>query len=210
MKTDDLIRRLAAEPAPRRRWSVEARLAVAAILGFFLVAVVVLTGLGIRPDFGGTLSTPTGALKVGGATAIAAAAFRVACRLALPGTPALCPISAAFLLVLAGSAAIAFAGPGAGFQLGAPLALVLTCTEKIFLLALLPLGASLVALRSGAPTRPAVAGAAAGLLAGGLAAAAFAMACPMDNPGLVVVGYGAAILLISALGAVAGHRLLAW
>jgi hypothetical protein len=37
-----------------------------------------------------------------------------------------------------------------------------------------------------------------------------AMACPMDDPGIVVVGYGAAILLVSALGAVAGRRLLAW
>lgn len=210
MKTDDLIRRLAAEPAPRRRWSVEARLAVAAILGFFLVAVIVLTGLGIRPDFGGTLSTPTGALKIVGAIAITAAAFRVACRLARPGTPPLCPISAAFILVLVAATTIAFANSGAGLQLGGSLAFVLNCTEKIFLLALLPLAASLVALKAGAPTRPTAAGAVVGLFAGGLAAAGFAMACPMNDPEFVVVGYGAAILLISALGAVAGRRLLAW
>ena len=209
MKTDDLIRRLATESARRRRWSLEARLAVAAIRGLAIVLAMVLAGLGIRPDFGGTLSTPTGALKVVGAIAIAAAAFRVACRLARPGTPALCPLSAAFISVLAAATAIAFASSGAGLRLGVPLSFVLSCTEKIFLLALLPLVAALVALRAGAPTHPTAAGAVAGLLAGGLAAAGFAVSCPMDDPGFVVVGYGAAILLLSAIGALAGRRLLA-
>ena len=210
MRTEDLITRLAAEPAPRRQWSLEARLAFAAVLGLAIVVAMVLAGLGIRPDFGGTLPTPTGALKVVGAIAIAAAAFRVACRLARPGTPALCPVSAAFILLLAAATAVAFANFGAGLRLGVPLTSVFNCTEKIFLLALLPLGAAFVALRAGAPTHPAAVGAVAGLFAGGLAAAGFAMSCPMDAPGSVVAGYGAAILLLSALGALAGRRLLTW
>ncbi len=208
MKTDDLIRQLAAEPMPRRGWSLERRLGLAAAIGFATVLVMVLAGLGIRPDLAETLLTPTGALKIVGATAIAAAGFRVACRLGRPGTSALCPFSAALFLVPVAVTAFALTGPGVG--LGIPAASVLACIGEIFLLAILPLAASLVALQSGAPTRPAASGAVAGLLAGGLAAAGFALACPMNDAGRVAAGYGAAILLLSALGAVAGRRVLAW
>ena len=119
-------------------------------------------------------------------------------------------MSAASVAVLGAAMAYAFASSDAGLRLGVPVAGVLHCTETILALALLPLAVSLAALRSGAPTRPTAAGAVAGLFAGGLAAAGFAMACPMNDPGYVVVGYGAAILLLCVLGAVAGHRLLAW
>lgn len=207
MKTDDLISELAADPAPRRRWSLECRLGLAAALGLATVLAIVLAGLGMRPDLGEILLTPTGMLKVIGASAIAAAAFRVACRLGRPGMPALCPVSAALILVLVAVAAFAFTAPGAAPGMAAG---VLDCSRKIFLLALLPLAASLVALQAGAPTRPAAAGAVAGLLAGGLGAAGFALACPVEDPENVVVGYGVAILLLSTLGAVAGRRILAW
>lgn len=50
MKTDDLISQLAAEPAPRRGWSLEHRLGIAAAVGIATVLAAVLAGVGMRSD----------------------------------------------------------------------------------------------------------------------------------------------------------------
>ena len=74
----------------------------------------------------------------------------------------------------------------------------------------MPLAAVLAILRSGAPASPALAGGAAGLLAAAAAGALYAFHCFDDSPLFVVTWYGLAALLVIALGAVAGHRLLRW
>ena len=66
------------------------------------------------------------------------------------------------------------------------------------------------ALRQGAPEHPALAGAAAGLLAGAIGAALYATHCPDDSPLFVAAWYSLAIGFVVALGAVAGARLLRW
>ena len=209
MRTDDLIRGLASEPSPRPGWSLEVRLALACAIGFAALLSVVLAWLGLRPE-PSALMTATGALKIVGTVAIAGAAFRVACRLSRPGTAAICPVSAALILVAIGAAVAAFAESGPTLLFGVFFASVFNCIETIALLAIVPLAASLAVLKAGAPTRPGAAGAAAGLLSGGLAAAAFALYCPVDNPVYVVLGYGTAITLLGALGAAVGSRLLRW
>jgi len=67
------------------------------------------------------------------------------------------------------------------------------------------LAASLVALRQGAPTRPAVAGALAGLLSAGLAATLYAAHCSDDSPLFVATWYTIATALVTAIGAL-GRR----
>ena len=78
-------------------------------------------------------------------------------------------------------------------------------------------GASLPALlillwvtRRAAVTRPAAAGASAGLLAGALGAAAYAIACKNDGATFVLVWYGLAIGTVCCLGALIGQRYLRW
>jgi hypothetical protein len=70
------------------------------------------------------------------------------------------------------------------------------------------LAASLIGLRHGAPARPAVAGAMAGLLSAGLAATLYASHCTDDSPLFVATWYSISTALVTALGALIGSRVL--
>jgi hypothetical protein len=76
------------------------------------------------------------------------------------------------------------------------------------LLSLPLLAAALIALRRGAPSRPAVAGAFAGVLSAGLAATLYASHCTDDSPMFVATWYTIAIAFVAAIGALAGSRVL--
>jgi hypothetical protein len=82
------------------------------------------------------------------------------------------------------------------------------CMTAIPLMSLPLLAASLFGLRHGAPTRPAVAGAIAGLLSAGLAATLYASHCTDDSPLFVATWYTIATALVTALGALAGSKIL--
>ena len=84
------------------------------------------------------------------------------------------------------------------------------CMKSIPSLALAPLAGVLIALRQGAPTRPGLAGAVAGLLAGAIGAALYATHCPDDSPFFVATWYTLGIAIVTAVGAIAGLRLLRW
>ena len=84
------------------------------------------------------------------------------------------------------------------------------CVTSIIALSIAPLTALLMALRVGAPRSPATAGAAAGLLAGGLAATLYAIHCPDDSPLFVALWYAPVVVVIALAGAIIGHRLLRW
>ncbi len=84
------------------------------------------------------------------------------------------------------------------------------CMFFIPILSLGPLAWLLFALRKGAVTAPLRAGALAGLMAGGLGAAFYAAHCPDDSPLFVAVWYTLAIAFVTAIGALAGRRLLRW
>jgi hypothetical protein len=55
-----------------------------------------------------------------------------------------------------------------------------------------------------------MAGAAAGLLAGGLGAVLYAIHCPDDSPLFVALWYVPAVALVVLAGAAAGSRVLRW
>jgi hypothetical protein len=82
------------------------------------------------------------------------------------------------------------------------------CLIAIPLLSLPPLAAALIGLRHGAPARPAVAGAVAGLAAAGLAATLYASHCTDDSPLFVATWYTVATALVTAIGAFIGSRVL--
>ena len=84
------------------------------------------------------------------------------------------------------------------------------CLKMIPLLATPILGALLIALRYGAAIRPTLTGAAAGLVAGGISGALYAAHCPDDSPLFVLAWYGLAIALVTLVGALAGSRILRW
>ncbi|MGF1660643.1 MAG: NrsF family protein [Rubrimonas sp.] len=211
MDTDALISRLAddAAAAPLRRGRSPGAL-LATALAFGAAAAAALTGLalGWRADLAQVVFMPEVALKFALAAAAAATGWAFAGRLCTPAGPRLSPVWAA-PAALAGLAAVAVAasGRGAGGPFtGDPW----FCVASIFLISAPILAAGLWALRVGAPTRPALAGGAAGLAAGAAGAFGYAFYCPVDSVGFVCVWYLSAMALTAIAGALAGRRALAW
>jgi hypothetical protein len=84
------------------------------------------------------------------------------------------------------------------------------CVFNMVLMSLPILAALLIGLRFGAPTRPALAGAGAGLLSGALAASLYIAHCPDDSPLFVAAWFTLAIAIATVIGAMAGPRVLRW
>ena len=84
------------------------------------------------------------------------------------------------------------------------------CLTSIFLLGTGPLVIFLLVLRHGAPTKPASAGAVAGLLAGAIAATFYAAHCTDDSPLFVATWYSIAIGGLAILGAAGADRFARW
>lgn len=87
---------------------------------------------------------------------------------------------------------------------------MMICMTFIPLIGIGPLAIFLWMLRYGAPTRPVLAGAAAGLLAGGLAATFYAAHCFDDSPLFVATWYTLAIAALALLGALGGRFFVRW
>jgi hypothetical protein len=84
------------------------------------------------------------------------------------------------------------------------------CAVSIGLMALPVFAATLVALKGLAPTQPALAGAAAGALAGGVGAAVYALHCMELTAPFLAVWYVSGIAVPVLVGAALGPRLLRW
>lgn len=84
------------------------------------------------------------------------------------------------------------------------------CVAVIPLLSALPACCVMLALKRGAPANPALAGAVAGLAAGGLGASLYAIFCPIDNPLFVATWYTLAVGLVTLACAGLGRRWLRW
>lgn len=209
MKTDHLITVLSTDTKPGRH----AALAPVLLATSALVALLFLPLLGLRPDALTALTRWPTLIKQGFPLLLAATAFAAVTRLSRPAARlgglavALCAVPA---LLAAAVVATLIALPPADWPAAALGQSALFCLTAIPLMSLAPLGASLWALRDGASTRPALTGAAAGLLAGGAGTAIYAIHCAEDSPLFYATWYGLAILIVTALGAVLGRRLLRW
>ena len=84
------------------------------------------------------------------------------------------------------------------------------CPWRILALAAPSFLAALWAFRRLAPTRLGLAGFAAGLLAGGVSAAVYCLACDEHSALFVVTWYTAGVFACGAIGALLGPRLLRW
>ncbi|MBN9025601.1 NrsF family protein [Kaistia sp. MMO-174] len=212
METNDLIKAIARDAAAPRL-SLGLLLLGACGLASVIAAVVFSTLLGPRPDFAEAAHTARFLLKfVITATLAVTALFQVA-ELARPNSRprrrgALLAIAPAILLaaILMEIATIPTAEWGA--RLVGTNSLI--CLTMIPLIGLGPLAVLLAALRHGATTRPGLAGAACGLLAGGLAATFYAAHCFDDSPFFVATWYSLAIAILTLAGAAAGRLVLRW
>lgn len=211
MKTDDLIRGLAADARPTRGLGVGLALALAA----GLAGALVLFALVLAPRHGmpALLAEPRILLKFAVTLSLAVAAGWTALRLVRPGSKAAGPARLLALpaaLLALGVAAEMVATPEADWMPGLVGHYAVYCVMLVPVMSAPVLGAVLLALRRGAPSRPALAGAVAGLMAGGLGAALYAFHCIDDSPLFMLTWYGIAIGIVTAAGAVIGRRVLAW
>jgi hypothetical protein len=201
MRTGDLIEALAAD-AKTRRTPPAAVMLPALAAGAVVAGAALLATIGIRADVAAALATTRFPYKFVVVLGLAIPSIVLLLRLARPAAPARGPALALLAfpaLAAAGIVAELFAVPS---QAWAPRLIgnnAAICMTVIPLLAVAPLTALLLGLRQGAPTRPALTGAVAGLAAGAVAAFLYGWHC-----------YPLAICLPTAVGAAAGSRLLRW
>jgi hypothetical protein len=210
METDALIQTLARDPKtkgpPMRAWLA---ICMAAALAYAVLAVLVVAGA--RPAFADHM--PWVAAKAGLSLLFATIAAPLLLRLSRPGQgvgawlPLLGVLAVGCAMTVAGSLASVAdnermrAFTGGSFPI---------CAIVIPTLAAPAAAALFFWLRRQAPTRPALAGMAAGVLSGALAAMAYALTCPVDSAAFVAMWYPVAIAACAALGALAGGLALRW
>jgi hypothetical protein len=210
-KTDELIRSLAMEAGlggPHAPLWLERRLALAAVLALAIGLGLAILLFGAAPALATALPGAPFWHKVECALAVTAGSFLIVRGLARPNGSGW-PVAA----LLPGAALLAFGGitDQSGFPImGQSDRSVPICLGAIVLLSLPALALILRVLRTGAPTRPTAAGIAAGLMSGALGAAAYTVACKNDGGLFVAIWYSTAIVIVGALGAVLGRRVLLW
>jgi hypothetical protein len=212
MRTEHLVHALAADHATRAAPPARV-LAIALLAGVAAMAVMFVHLLGPRGDFMTALGTARFVLKFVETGALAAAALALALRLMQPGAPttgvALGLIGAPAILIVAVLAELALV-PADAWATRLVGSNARICLTFIPTLALPLFVAAFYALRHGAPTRPRLAGAVAGLLAGGVAATLYGAHCTDDTPLFVATWYTLAIAFVALAGSLAGPRILRW
>ena len=213
MKTDDLIAMLANGPVTVAPHATRRRYAVA--LGFGLGGAFLLMAawLGIRPNLAYETTLPLYWLKVVFALSMMLLALMISSRLARPGAALkYWPLALTVPVLLVWLVAAMTMKNAAPDQ---HLALLLGASWKVcpFLITILSLPmftASMWALKGLAPTRLRLAGAAAGLLSGSLAALVYCLHCPELEAPFIGTWYLLGMLIPTAFGALLGPRLLRW
>ena len=214
MRTDELINTLVADhamqPGPKL---VRHGLVMAIIAGLAISSALFSLTLGVRPDILSALSTWRFDLKLSVNLVLVIAAAWVALRLSSPTTTPLSAMRALLVPALLLLAAVVYelvTVPSPEWLARAMGINASMCFMSIISLSLVPLMGVIYALRQGAPSSPAGAGAVGGLLAGAVGATVFAMHCTNDSPLFVAIWYALAIGLVATVGLLAGQYVLRW
>jgi hypothetical protein len=210
METEQLIRTLAADN-PRRARPVGLILTLALLAAAPLSVAIFMMALGVRPDVMTAMHNPFFDLKFLITLALAVSAIVVSLHLSRP--EASLKGWGWLLLIPVG---IIAAGIGSEMMMPQRLPMMTRligsnsriCMTAIPLLSLPLLAGALMGLRHGAPARPALAGAIAGLISAGLAATLYAAHCTDDSPLFVATWYPIATAMVTAVGALIGARVL--
>jgi hypothetical protein len=213
MKTDALIERLSEDTGPVQRSAAAVTLALAACAGIAASFALMWLWLGIRPDLAAAMETRPYWMKFFYTLLFAVSGFWTVERLARPGARSrkqmmLEALPFAVLAALA-LARLALAPPEARMPMMMGKSSDV-CPWRIVILSLPILAGALYGLRRLAPTRPMIAGAAAGLFAGAAGAFVYAFHCDESAMAFVAVWYTFGIAVAGLIGAAAGRLLLRW
>lgn len=212
-KTTDLIDFLVADLRPVSPLQAALPLLTGLGGGTLAAVAVMAVGLGVRPDLAAALGTASYWIKFLYTLAFGAAALAATVRLGRPGgrAPVAWTMLAAALaivaLLAAGQLAEAPTDERRALLLGGSAAL---CPWLVVLLSLPIYAGAVFGLRRLAPTRPTLAGLAAGLAAGGMGAWIYAFHCDETGIPFLAIWYTLGILAVGALGAATGRSLLRW
>lgn len=213
MKTDDLVAMLAAGAGAVEPGAGARRYATALGWGAFGATLLMAIALGVRADLAQAVWLPMFWIKLAFPACLAAAALYAAARLSRPGVPlgrvplALAAPVLAIWLLAAFVVATAAAGEREALIFGATWNV---CPPLVAMLSLPLFVAAMWAMQGLAPTRLALAGAAAGLLAGSAGALIYALHCPEMEAPFLAIWYLLGMLIPTAAGALVGPWLLRW
>jgi hypothetical protein len=212
MKTDDLIRALAADtlqpaaPGP-------ALLLPLLVPALALALVAMWLTIGFRADLADVPASPVSFARIVLTAFLGVIAARLALVLARPegaGVARLWPLAAVAAVAAALWVWALVATPPEGRGMAMVGKTMVNCLVTIPLLSVLPVASILYVLRQGATTAPARAGFVAGLAGAGLAAMIYALHCTEDSPLFYVTWYGLAIMGVALVSALIGARSLRW
>ena len=213
MKTDDLISMLSTGVAPVDLHFAAKRFKLALAGGSMLAILLMVALFGINPNLRDATTLPMFWVKFAFPAALFLLGLLLTARVAIPGRPwrrvaqsVPLPVLTMFLL----AAAVLF---NAAPQERLPMVLGDTwtvCAIRIALVSSPLFLATFWAVSGLAPTQLRLAGACAGLLAGGLGSVVYALHCPEMAAPFIAVWYTAGVVLTSGLGALLGPRLLRW
>ena len=214
MNTDRLIDVLSANLEPVKRGQLGKALALAMVVGGVAAFGLMLMTVGPRSDFNSTAHLEWTAAKLFFALSIICTGAPFLIRAIRPGREnetrwafLFFPLASAIALTVV----ILLLGRDAwGAPLGASELSSVRCIFCVPFFAVIPFAALIWALRQGAPTRLTLCGAIAGIVAGGLGAAAYALACKSDTVPFIAIWYSGAIALCGLIGARLGPRVLRW
>jgi hypothetical protein len=209
----DLIDRLVADLAPVPAHAAARRLAIGIGAGLVVSAVLMLAWLGLRPDMMPAMGTAGFWIKFAFTALLAVAGVAAASRMARPDGMASAPV-AVTVAVLAIITMLALAQFTATPPAEHPALLMgisaLVCPWYIIALSLPVLAGVFWAMRGLAPTRLTLAGAMAGLAAGGTGAFVYSFHCIESAVPFVAVWYTLGIAGATLVGALLGRFALRW
>ncbi|HXQ16031.1 MAG TPA: DUF1109 domain-containing protein [Caulobacteraceae bacterium] len=212
MRTDALVALLAGDAGRAKARAFGPRLLIAALAGAAISTAVLAVWLGFRPLMPAMHSSPFW-MKVAYTALLAAAALIAAVGLARPGgrigaALLLGGVTVAWLAMMAGHETMR-AAPGDMPRLWMGVSWSV-CPFRILALAAPVFAVVIWAMRRAAPTRPTLAGAAAGLFAGAVGATVYGLYCQEATAAFVVTWYSLGLAACAAIGAAVGTRLLRW
>ncbi|MDX5382538.1 MAG: DUF1109 domain-containing protein [Rhodobacterales bacterium] len=211
MKTEDLIRALAADTQDTR--SMTARMLTALVPALLVSLAALWLVLGFRADLGKSFLITDSIMRFALTGAVGLLGARIALVLARPegrDEVRLWPLVAVAIAAFAVLVWAFVTTPSEGVQMKLVGKTLTTCMITIPLLSILPVAAIMWALRQGATTAPVLAGFVAGLGGSGMSAAIYALHCTEDSPLFYIPWYGLAIAGVTLVSTVIGARVLRW